>query len=48
VHEVADFVRDVSAGRAPSPSFADGLYVQQVMDAVERSSSASSTWTQIR
>jgi predicted dehydrogenase len=47
VHEVADFVRAVSAGTPPSPSFADGLYVQQVMDAVERSSAAASTWTEI-
>jgi predicted dehydrogenase len=47
VHEVADFVRDVCAGTPPSPSFADGLYVQQVMDAVERSAAASSTWTEI-
>jgi predicted dehydrogenase len=47
VHEIADFVRDVCAGEPPSPSFADGLYVQQVMDAVERSSSASSVWTGI-
>jgi len=47
VHEVADFVRDVSAGRPPQPSFADGLYVQRVMDAVERSSAASCTWTGI-
>ena len=47
VHEVADFVRDVCAGRPPTPSFADGLYVQRVMDAVERSSAASSTWTEI-
>jgi predicted dehydrogenase len=47
VHEVADFVRDVCADTAPSPSFADGLYVQQVMDAVERSSAAGSTWTEI-
>jgi predicted dehydrogenase len=47
VHEVADFVRDVSAGTAPSPSFADGLYVQQVMDAVERSAAADSIWTEI-
>jgi predicted dehydrogenase len=47
VHEVADFVRDICAGTPPTPSFADGLYVQRVMDAVERSSSASSTWTQI-
>jgi predicted dehydrogenase len=45
VHEVADFVRDVSAGTPPAPSFADGLYVQRVLDAVERSSAASSIWT---
>jgi predicted dehydrogenase len=47
VHEVADFVRDVASGTPPSPSFADGLYVQRVLDAVERSSEASSTWTSI-
>jgi predicted dehydrogenase len=47
VHEVADFVRDVSAGTPPTPSFADGLYVQRVLDAVERSSAASSIWTEI-
>jgi predicted dehydrogenase len=48
VHEVADFVRDVGAGRPPSPSFDDGLYVQQVMDAVERSAASASSWTEIR
>ena len=47
VNEIADFVRDVCAGTPPSPSFADGLYVQQVMDAVERSSEAASAWTEI-
>jgi predicted dehydrogenase len=47
VNEVADFVRDVCAGTPPSPSFAQGLYVQKVMDAVERSSSAASIWTEI-
>jgi predicted dehydrogenase len=47
VNEVADFVRDVCADTPPSPSFADGLYVQQVMDAVERSSANKSTWTEI-
>jgi predicted dehydrogenase len=46
VHEIADFVRDVYAGTPPVPSFADGLYVQRVMDAVERSSAASSAWTE--
>jgi predicted dehydrogenase len=48
VHEVADFVRDVCAGTPPAPSFADGLYVQRVLDAVERSSAASCAWTEIR
>jgi predicted dehydrogenase len=47
VHEIADFVRAVCAGEPPSPSFADGLYVQHVMDAVERSAAASSTWTEV-
>jgi predicted dehydrogenase len=47
VHEIADFVRDVAEGRAPSPSFDDGLYVQRVLDAVEQSSAAGSAWTPI-
>ncbi len=45
VHEIADFVRDVAAGRPPSPSFADGLAVQQVLAAVEESSQDQSRWT---
>ena len=48
VHEIADFVRDVAAGRDPSPSFEDGLYVQRVLDAVERSAEQRSTWQEIR
>ncbi|HSS68499.1 MAG TPA: Gfo/Idh/MocA family oxidoreductase [Nocardioidaceae bacterium] len=47
VHEIADFVRDVASGRPPSPSFADGLYIQRVLDAVERSSAQESRWTPI-
>ena len=47
VHEVADFVRDIAEGRDPSPSFEDGLYVQRVLDAVERSSHQRSTWQEI-
>jgi predicted dehydrogenase len=45
VHEIADFVRAVAEGQEPAPSFDDGLYVQKVLDAVERSSAASSSWT---
>jgi len=48
VHEIADFVRDVAAGRDPSPSFEDGLYVQRVLDAVERSAEQRSTWQELR
>jgi predicted dehydrogenase len=45
--EIGDFVRAVAAGEQPRPSFDDGLYVQKVLDAVERSSAAASTWTSI-
>ncbi len=47
VHEIADFVRDVASGVPPTPSFADGLQVQKVLDAVERSSDADATWTTV-
>lgn len=47
VHEVADFVRDVCSGTAPTPSFADGLQLQRVLDAVERSSADGAGWTTI-
>ncbi|WP_139197270.1 Gfo/Idh/MocA family protein [Curtobacterium sp. MCBA15_012] len=47
-HQVADFVRAIVAGTDPSPSFADGLHVQRVLDAVERSAADGSSWTAIR
>ncbi len=47
VHEIADFVRDVATGTPPTPSFADGLQVQRVLDAVERSSADNAAWTKI-
>ena len=46
-HEIADFVRDICAERQPTPSFADGLGVQRVLDAVEQSSLNNSQWTPI-
>ncbi len=46
-HEIADLVRDLGAGTAPTPSFADGLQVQLVLDAVSRSAEAGSSWQQI-
>jgi predicted dehydrogenase len=47
VHEIADFVRDVASGTPPTPSFADGLQVQRVLEAVERSSDAGAAWTTV-
>ena len=45
-HQVVDLVRDIGEGREPVPSFADGLRVQLVLDAVERSAS-SGTWQEV-
>ena len=45
-HQVRDFVQSIGAGTQPTPSFADGLQVQQVLAAVETSSNAGSAWTQ--
>jgi predicted dehydrogenase len=46
-HEVADLVRDLAAGTDPTPSFADGLQVQLVLDAVVRSARSGSGWQAI-
>ena len=46
-HQVVDFVDAIVAGEQPRPSFADGLHVQRVLDAVERSSAAGSAWIDI-
>jgi predicted dehydrogenase len=46
-HEVVDLVRDLAAGTDPTPSFADGLQVQHVLDAVIRSAQAGSGWQTI-
>ncbi|MET7994271.1 Gfo/Idh/MocA family oxidoreductase [Amycolatopsis sp. NPDC005232] len=44
-HEVRDFLVALASGTDPAPSFADGLQVQRVLDAVERSAAADSVWT---
>ncbi|NUT39661.1 MAG: Gfo/Idh/MocA family oxidoreductase [Thermoactinospora sp.] len=36
-HEIRDFLEAIGTGADPSPSFADGLRVQQVLEAVEQS-----------
>jgi predicted dehydrogenase len=46
-HEVKDFLEAIAAGTDPSPSFADGLRVQKVLAAVERSATGDSRWTGI-
>ena len=46
-HEVRDLLEAIAAGRDPAPSFADGLHVQQVLDAVQRSAAAGSTWQEV-
>jgi predicted dehydrogenase len=43
-HEIVDLVRDLAAERDPSPSFADGLQVQRVLQAVESSAAEESRW----
>jgi len=46
-HQVVDFVTAIAEGRQPTPSFADGLHVQRVLDAVERSAATQSVWTPV-
>ena len=47
-HQVADLVTAIAAGEQPRPSFADGLQVQRVLDAVERSAAAGPSWAPVR
>ncbi|WP_116452966.1 Gfo/Idh/MocA family protein [Blastococcus litoris] len=46
-HQVVDLVTAIAENTDPAPSFADGLQVQRVLDAVERSAGDRSTWTEI-
>jgi predicted dehydrogenase len=46
-HQVVDLVRAVDAGEQPRPSFDEGLQVQRVLDAVERSAAADAGWTSV-
>jgi predicted dehydrogenase len=47
VHEVVDFVTAITTGQQPEPSFAVGLHVQDVLDAVQRSAAVGSAWTTV-
>jgi predicted dehydrogenase len=46
-HEVRDLLHAIADGRDPVPSFADGLQVQEVLDAVQRSAAAGAGWTKV-
>ncbi|HEY3471330.1 MAG TPA: Gfo/Idh/MocA family oxidoreductase [Amycolatopsis sp.] len=46
-HEVADLLEAIGAGTDPAPGFDDGLRVQRVLDAVERSAAAEANWTSV-
>jgi predicted dehydrogenase len=46
-HQAVDLVRGIAAGEHPAPTFADGLQVQLVLDAVQRSSADDARWTPI-
>jgi predicted dehydrogenase len=43
-HQARDLVVDIAEGRQPRPSFAEGLQVQRVLEAVERSSQRDGAW----
>ncbi|AGZ39933.1 Gfo/Idh/MocA family protein [Actinoplanes friuliensis] len=45
-HEMRDLIAAIAAGEDPTPSFADALQVQLVLDAVERSAAASA-WVDV-
>ena len=46
-NQMFDMLSSISAGTDPEPSFADGLHVQEVLAAVERSASDRSIWTEV-
>jgi predicted dehydrogenase len=46
-HEAYDFLTAITEGTDPSPSFAEGLQVQLVLQAVEESSAGGSNWVQV-
>jgi len=45
-HEVRDLIEAIATGQQPTPSFADALQVQLVLDAVSRSAE-SAQWTEL-
>ena len=46
-HQVRDLVTAIAQGADPEPSFADGLQVQHVLQAVSASAVAGGQWTPV-
>ncbi|KRD41191.1 dehydrogenase [Cellulomonas sp. Root930] len=46
-HQAVDLITAIASRTQPEPSFADGLAVQRVLDAVERSAADDSRWTSV-
>ena len=46
-HQALDLLTAIAAGAQPEPSFGDGLAVQRVLDAVQRSAAAGGGWETI-
>ncbi|WP_030156057.1 MULTISPECIES: Gfo/Idh/MocA family protein [unclassified Glycomyces] len=46
-HQAVDFIEAIAQGQAPSPSFAEALQVQRVLEAVATSAADESRWTAI-
>ena len=46
-HQAADLLTAIADGTQPLPSFADGLAVQRVLDAVARSAASGSGWAAV-
>ncbi|GAA2419167.1 Gfo/Idh/MocA family oxidoreductase [Actinomadura vinacea] len=47
-HQFADLLDAIAAGTDPSPSFAEGLQVQRVLEAVGRSAEGDGGWTAVQ
>jgi len=47
IHQARDLVTAIAAVDQPSPSFADGLAVQRVLDAVARSAASGNSWESV-
>ena len=46
-HQARDLLTAIAAGTQPEPSFTDGLAVQRVLDAVQRSAASGSGWAAV-